>query len=63
MPDEGLTQKDIGKKINWDVSKVKDYSTLLNNIKVEEVLKIAKEHQEGHSTKKVEYATFDFTRG
>ena len=54
---EGLTQAEIGEKIGWSESKVKDYSRLLNAI-VAKVLILGKKHQTGRATVKVANATF-----
>ena len=60
---DDYTQKEIGEKIGWNRSKVKQYSALLINIKVTQVLNIAKQHQKGRVTKEVTHVTFDFTEG
>lgn len=62
LKDDGLTHKEIGEKIGWSESKVKDHSALLKNI-VENVLVFCKNHQIGRSTNEVETSTFDFTHG
>ena len=54
---EGLTQAEIGEKIGWTESKVKQYSALLNSI-VTDVLGLAKKHQTGRVTEKVTNVTF-----
>jgi hypothetical protein len=52
-----LTQAEIGEKIGWTESKVKQYSALLNSI-VTDVLGLAKKHQTGRVTEKVTNVTF-----
>jgi len=57
LRDDGLTQAEIGEKIGWSTTKVKDYSRLLTTV-VAEVLSMAKTHEQGRATKKVATATF-----
>jgi len=57
---EGLTQKEIGEKIGWSESQIKNYSMLLSRI-VTQVLDLSKKHQEGRVTEKVTHVTFNFT--
>lgn len=57
LREQGLTQAEIGEKIGWTESKVKQYSALLNSI-VTDVLGLAKKHQTGRVTEKVTNVTF-----
>jgi len=59
---EGLTQQEIGDKLGWTTSKVKQYSATLSKI-VTQVLEFCKQHQKGRVTEKVTNVTFDFTEG
>lgn len=49
---EGLTQAEIGERVGWSESKVKQYSALLTSV-VTNVLDIAKQHQLGRVTEEV----------
>lgn len=60
LREEGLTQKEIGEKIGWSESQIKQYSMLLNKI-VTQVLDLSKNHQEGRVTEKVTQVTFNFS--
>ena len=60
---DDYTQEEIGEKIGWSRSKVKQYSALLINIKVTQVLDIARKHQKDRVTKEVTDVTFNFTEG
>ena len=54
--------KEIGERVGWTESKVKNYSQLLSAI-VTSVLNLAKQCQVGRVTEKVTMVTFDFTEG
>lgn len=56
LKEEGMTQEEIAKKIEWSTEQVKQYSVLLNNI-VTDVLGLTKKVQEGRVTKKVTTVT------
>ncbi len=60
LRDKGLTQAEIGGRVWWSESKVKQYSVLLNSI-VTNVLDLAKQHKSGRVTEKVTMVTFLFT--
>jgi DNA modification methylase len=60
LKDEGLTLKEIGKKIGQSEGMVKHYSALLKKI-VNNILEYCKSHQIGRLTKEVNLLTFDFT--
>ena len=62
LRNEGLTQAQIGERIGWSESAVKQYGALLNKI-VTQVLNLAKQHQAGRVTEKVTNVTFTFTEG
>ena len=60
LREDGLTQKEIGGKIGWSESQIKQYSMLLNKI-VTQVLDLSKKHQEERVTEKVTQVTFNFS--
>ena len=62
LRDEGLTQSQIGERIGWSESKVKQYSALLSTV-VTQVLNLARQYQIGRVTPEVTFATFNFTEG
>jgi hypothetical protein len=51
------TQKEIGEKLGWGISKVKQHSALLGSV-VTKTLEIARNHQEGRVTDEVTTVTF-----
>lgn len=56
------TQAEIGDKLGWSESKVKNHSALLTKT-VTEVLEKARSNQEGRVTSEVTNVTFNFTEG
>jgi hypothetical protein len=56
------TQSEIGEKLGWSESKVKNHSALLSKV-VTGVLETARRHQEGRVTGEVTDVTFPFTEG
>jgi hypothetical protein len=61
-PFNGLTQAQIGERIGWSESKVKQYSALLSTV-VTQVLNLARQYQIGRVTPEVTFATFNLFGG
>jgi len=59
---QGLTQEEIGTKIGWSRSMVKQYQKLLNDIGTI-IFNFCKLHQEGRVPKDGTNVPFDFTEG
>lgn len=56
------TQEEIGNKVGWSKSKIKQYSALLNKI-VTDIMELARKHQTDRVTNKVTNVTYNFTEG